>query len=106
MALERDLSTLLSLSSSLSSIFLALTEAVWADLFPPAPNFFSCWLIESGKRRSRDETMIKNGILRKLEQQSVGRNPSFTCFFVYVQECQRNRKKNKIKNYSQWPPAP
>ena len=44
MALERDLSTLLSLSSSLSSIFLALTEAVWADLFPPAPYFFSCFV--------------------------------------------------------------
>ena len=46
MALERDLSTLLSLSSSLSSIFLALTEAVWADLFPPAPCFFSCFVVD------------------------------------------------------------
>ena len=42
MALERDLSTLLILSSSLSSIFLELMEAVWADLFPPAPCFLSC----------------------------------------------------------------
>ena len=42
MALERDLSTLLSFRSSLSSIFLEFMEAVCADLFPPAPYFFSC----------------------------------------------------------------
>src|SRR5210317_44804 len=41
-AFERFLSTLLCLSSSDSSIFLAFTEAVCADLFPPAPYFFSC----------------------------------------------------------------
>ena len=45
MALERDLSTLLSLRSSLSSIFLEFMEAVCADLFPPAPYFFSCVVV-------------------------------------------------------------
>ncbi len=55
MALERDLSTLLSLSSSLSSILLALTEAVWADLFPPAPYFFSC-VVDVDVRGGRNES--------------------------------------------------
>jgi hypothetical protein len=120
MALERDLSTLLSLSSSLSSIFLALTEAVWADLFPPAPNFFSCWLSEGGEGMSHDENEC---YLLHLSLSAVGtlQCSSFIIYLMYAalslafkcsstqlhhqKECQRNQKKNKQKN-SQWPKSP
>mmetsp|Transcript_18732 Transcript_18732/g.30730 ORF Transcript_18732/g.30730 Transcript_18732/m.30730 type:complete len:95 (-) Transcript_18732:8-292(-) len=90
MALERDLSTLLSLSSSLSSIFLALTEAVWADLFPPAPNFFSCWLIESGKRRGRDND--QKWYIEKARA-TVGWTQSI--IYLLLRICTRMSKKSK-----------